>query len=67
MIERHEHCVDDDTDGDEHVNERIGDEEFDEASEDDPTATALPAERQLVASSLPVLLACQRPGLLQLL
>jgi len=64
MVERHEDGVDDDTDGDEHVDESVGDKEFNEASEDDPAATALPAERQLVAASLPVLLAGQHGHLL---
>lgn len=58
MVERHEGRVDDDADGNEHVDKRVGNEEFDEASEDDPTAAALPAERQLVAANLEVLGAC---------
>jgi len=67
VVERHEDGVDDDADGDEHVDERVGDEELDDASERDPAAAALPAEHQLVAASLPVLLACQRHRVVQLL
>ena len=66
VVERHEDGVDDDADGDEHVDERVGDEELDDASEDDPAAAALPAERQLEAASPDVLLARQRSGLVQL-
>jgi len=67
VVECHEDRVDDDTDGDEHVDERVSDEEFDNASEDDPTAAALPAEHQVIAASLQVFLACQRHGSMQLL
>jgi len=65
MVHRHKHGVDDDADGDEHVHERVGDEEFDVASEDDPAAAALPAERQLEEASLQVVLA-RHPGLVML-
>jgi len=67
MIERHEDGVDDDADGDEHIDEGVGDEEFDVASENDPTATALPAESQLETASLQVFLARHSRVVLQLL
>jgi len=67
VVECHEDGVDDNTDGDKHVDERVGDEKFNEASEHHPAAAALPAEHQLIAASLQVLLACQRHRVLQLL
>jgi len=60
VVKCHEDSVDDDTDGDEHVDERVGDKEFNNTSKHDPTPTALPAKHQVVTTSLQVLFACQR-------
>ena len=67
VVECHKDGVDDDADCDEHVDERVGDEKFNEASEDHPAVAAFPAKHQLVAASLQVLLAGQLHRFMQLL
>jgi len=67
VVERHEDSVDDDADCNEHVDERVGDEKFNDAREDHPAVAALPAKHQVVAASLQVLLAGQLHRFMQLL
>jgi len=56
LLHRHEERVDDDTQRDEHVDERIHDKQLDDVSELVPAAAALPAEQQLVTLALQKLL-----------